>query len=72
MEKLFSESIQVDHLRSVSVSELADSSLGITGVTIEKTGTATPTSIRFSSEATEGLRKILNNWHNEKLDEIPF
>lgn len=66
MKELFSESKQVDELRSVSVSELADSSIGITGVTIDLEGLATPIGIRFSEEAIEVLRQILNNWKENK------
>lgn len=72
MKELFSQSIQVDETRSVSVSEIADKSIAITGVIINHENIAAPTGVRLIPEAAEALGLILNNWKKAKDNEVPF
>lgn len=77
MKNLFTEARRLDEKRSVNVTELADTSIIITGITSQLFQPATVGSIRLSPEALEQIRQILNNWRKcnpipDELDNCPF
>ena len=63
MTELFAASRRIDEERSVSVVELADTTIAIEGVTAIFGRDATRGAVRLSPEATEQVRQILNEWH---------